>query len=486
LLKSCTIAQGVIDCQQFVKRGMAITATVLAALLAWSCAGSVPPVPTVPVRGVDAEVRDAILTARNQAEAQPNNGRASGRLGMMLQAHSLYQPAMLAYERAARLEPKEFAWRYYLALVPQQLSQPEKALDALSAALRIRPDYAPAIQRRGDLLFQLGKFDKSATAVNSLLKHDPSSAMALYSLARVKYALGDMSAAEDLYRRACQAYPSFGAAYYGLAEVDRSLGHDAESAKNRELAKRYSEDRPPANDSALSEVGELSTGVFRRLEEANELAKKGKVEEAARLNEQTLARDPANLSSLLNLLYLARFLKRLDDQADAFYERAERINPRVALVYDYYGVAMVRQGKYDAAATALRKAIELQPDDAGPHKFLGEILERQNRPAEAIEQYRRALAAEPFDRAFQMKLWWTLIINGRGSEVIPQLLPAIQVADSFTSVRMVMLGEAYRTTRDFGKSRQYLEQARNRVRSQGPPDLLPQIEQELKELPPSR
>jgi tetratricopeptide (TPR) repeat protein len=215
----------------------------------------------------------------------------------------------------------------------------------------------------------------------------------------------------------------------------------------------------------LSKVGELSAGIFRRLEEADQLARKGKIEEAAQLNEQTLARDPDNLSSLLNLLYLARYLSRLDDQVDAFYERARRINPQVALAYDYYGVVMVRQGKPDAASAALRKAIELQPNDAEPYKFLGEILERQNRPAEAIEHYQHALELEPFDRPLQMKLWWTLILNGRGRETIAQLLPALLVDDSYTSMRMVLLGEAYRTTRDFGKSRQYLEQARNRVRA---------------------
>ena len=103
--------------------------------------------------------------------------------------------------------------------------------------------------------------------------------------------------------------------------------------------------------------------------------------------------------------------------------------------------------------------------------------------AEALDQYQRAVALEPSDRAFQMKVWWTLITNGRGRDAIPQLLPALQVDDPFTSMRLVLLGEAYRTTGDFGRSRQYLELARDRVRQQGPPDLLPQIEQELKESP---
>jgi lipopolysaccharide biosynthesis regulator YciM len=82
-----------------------------------------------------------------------------------------------------------------------------------------------------------------------------------------------------------------------------------------------------------------------------------------------------------------------------------------------------------------------------------------------------------------MKLWWDLIIQNRGREAIPQLLPALQIEDSFSSMRLVLLGEAYRTTGDIAKSRQYLEQARTRVRAQGPPELLAQIEQELKELP---
>jgi tetratricopeptide (TPR) repeat protein len=466
-----------------MKRGAALTVSILSWLLLWSCAGPVPPLPALSLEGLDADVRDAILTAQKQAVAAPSSGQASGRLGMVLQANSLNQPAMLSYQRAIRLEPKEFAWRYYLALVFQQMSQPEKALDTLAGALHIRSGYDPAVLRQGDVLFQLARFPESAAAYQSVLAQDPASAEALYGLARVKQAQGDMSAAEDLYRRACQAYPTFGAAYFGLATAGRSLGHEVESAKNFELAKRYTNDHPPVDDPLLGQITELSTGVSRRLEESNQLAKQGKMEEAAQLNEKILERDPENLSVLVNLLYLARFLTRLDDQIETLYAKAKRIDPENPLVYNYYGVVMVRQGKFKEATVALQKAMELRPDYAEPHKWLGEIMERQNRPSEAIDQYQRALTAEPSDPALQMKLWWILITNDRGREAIPQLLPALKIDDSFTSMRLVLLGEAYRTTGEIDKSRQYLEQARIRVRSQGPPDLLAQIEQELKELP---
>jgi tetratricopeptide (TPR) repeat protein len=403
---------------------------------------------------------------------------------MVLHAHALYPPAALAYERAIRLEPKEFSWPYYLALVQQQLSRPEKALDSLTAALRIRSEYAPAILQRGDLLFQLGRFKESGEAYESLLAQDTRSAEALYGLARVKYAAKDLTAAEDLYRRACQAYPAFGAAYYGLGLVSRSHGNEAESIKYFEQAQLHSADRPPAADPVFNQVAELATGVYYHLAQGDQLAHKGEMEQAARLNEEMLRRDPENFTFVLNLLYLSRFLDRFDDgELETLYTKAKQLDPQVPLIYNYYGSALARQGKFEAAAAALRKAIELNPESGEPHAMLAEILERQNRPAEAIEQYQRALAAQSSDRATQMKLWRALIVQGRGREAIPQLISALNTDDSFSSLRLVLLGEAYRTTGEAGKARDYLEQARNRVRTEGPPGLLGQIDQELKELP---
>src|SRR5579863_6806875 len=155
-----------------MKRNAVPTVWILAALLTSSCSGPVPPVPTLSVDGFDPQVRDAVLTAQKQALADPASAAASGHLGMVLQAHALYEQAAVSYQRAIRLDSKEFGWRYYLALVLQQLFQPQQSLDTLLPALSIRPDYAPAILKRGELLFQLGRFQESGSAYESLLAHD--------------------------------------------------------------------------------------------------------------------------------------------------------------------------------------------------------------------------------------------------------------------------------------------------------------------------
>src|SRR5579862_5909819 len=159
-----------------------------AAVSVSSCNGPIPPIPNPSVDGFAADEKEPVLAAHRQAEAEPSSGRASGRLGMVLQAHALNEPAALAYQRAIRLEPQEFAWRYYSAIVLQQLSKPEQAVDAISAALRIRPDYAPALLKRADLLFDLGRLQESGASYEAVRARDPNSAAALYGLGRVNYA----------------------------------------------------------------------------------------------------------------------------------------------------------------------------------------------------------------------------------------------------------------------------------------------------------
>ncbi len=460
-------------------------AGLLNVLLNVSCGSPAPPIPTVQVDGLDADVRGAIEKARDEAVAQPRSGQAAGRLGMVLEAHTLYQPAVPAFQRAIRLEPKEFAWRYYLAIALENASQPDQALDTVSEALRIRPDYAPAVLKRGELLFKLGRFKESDAALEPLLalNPNPNAAETFYNLARVKYAEGDFTAAEDLYRRASEAYPEYGAAWYGLAVTGRRLGHDAESANNFKLAESYKDRNPPAEDELLSEVGKLGTGVENRLARAKRLVGRGQFDEAAQLYKEVLKQYPDNPDCLVYLLYMAQYPNQASpEEVDALYAKARQVDPKLPQVYLYYGTALSAEGKYDAAVVAIEKAISLKPDNAEAHSWLADVRERQHRPALAIEQYRLALAADPAFRPARLELGKVLLELGRDREVIPVLLPALQVDDSYTPVVLMFLGQAYFASGDRENAREYLKQAHARAIKNGPPNLLAQIERELAQL----
>ena len=460
-----------------------LLAGLLNLLLTVSCARPVPPVPAVPLAGLDADVRDAIEKAYNEAVAQPKSGQATGRLGMVLEAHTLYAPAVPAFQRAIRLEPKEFAWRYYLAIAIENTSRTEDALAAVSDALRIRPDYTPAVLKRGELLLKLGRFQESDAVLEPLLAQNPGSAETLYTLGRVKFAQGDFVAAEDLYRRACEAFPTYGAAWFGLAEAGRRLGHTAESDKNFRLAESYKDRNPPSGDQLRGEVAKLSTGIETRLTEAKRLMDRRHFDEAAQIYKEVLTSHPDNPDSLVNLLYMAQFPSQSSpEEVEALYATASRTSPNLPKVYLYYGTALASQGKYDKAVAAIEKGISLKPDDGEAQAWLADVMMRQHRPVEAIEHYRLALKVEPSFRPARLMLGQLLITTGRSREAIPVLVPALQGNDKMTPVFLMTLAQAYVNSGDPAKATEYLKQARPLVLQSGPPQLLAQIDQGLAQL----
>jgi Tfp pilus assembly protein PilF len=191
---------------------------------------------------------------------------------------------------------------------------------------------------------------------------------------------------------------------------------------------------------------------------------------------------PDNLDALVNLLYIAQFPNQATpDEAEDLYRRAKAVSPQLPHVYMYHGTALASQGKFDAAASEIEQAIKLKPDDAEAHSWLADLRERQNRPALAIEQYRAALAAQPSFRPARLELGKILLSTGRDREAIAALLPALQTEDSYTPVVMMFVGYAYLRTGDRQNAREYLTQAHTRALKSGPPNLVAQIEQGLKQ-----
>ncbi len=466
-----------------MKWGYALACALLVALIEFSCAKSIPPVPSIPLNGLDADVRGAIQKARDEAVAQPKSAQASGHLGMVLEAHTLDQSAVLAYQRAVRLDPKEFSWRYYLALSLQQTGQLDQALATITDALRIRPDYAPAVRERGELLLKLGRFRESGAVMEPLLAQNPDSPLVLYDMGRVKAAQQDFTAAADLYRRATEAFPKYGSAWYGLAEANRRLGRREEAEKDYHLAEGYKDDKPRSDDLLLAEVDKQDTGIEIRLMQAKALMDQRQFDHASEIYKEVLRQHPDNLEGLLNLLYIAQFPNQSSPaEIEDLFTRVRAVSPKLALVYLYHGTALRGEGKLDAAVAEIQKAIQLKPGDAEAHAWLADVRERQNRRGEAIDEYKIALAEDPEFRAVRLELSKNLLYAGRGREAIPVLLPALRVQDSNTPVVLMFLAQAYVNSGDRESARKYLGEAHEFVLKNGPSNLLPQIEAGLRSL----
>jgi len=100
------------------------------------------------------------------------------------------------------------------------------------------------------------------------------------------------------------------------------------------------------------------------------------------------------------------------------------IRPNDGMLWKILGVALVRQGK--DALQALRRTVELMPQDAEAHGNLGAALHDRGQWADGLVSLRRALAIRPHDVAALIDAANALKALGRALEAVPLYRQALQ------------------------------------------------------------
>jgi len=101
--------------------------------------------------------------------------------------------------------------------------------------------------------------------------------------------------------------------------------------------------------------------------------------------------DPGLLNEYGNQLATAGRL----EEAATQYEKAIKVDPRLAIAWHNLGVVSVGLGKHFAARSAYREAIEIQPTYAMAHYNLGVLLDLEGNFDDALLSYQRAIELDP-------------------------------------------------------------------------------------------
>ncbi len=105
-------------------------------------------------------------------------------------------------------------------------------------------------------------------------------------------------------------------------------------------------------------------------------------------------------------------------------------DPKYATAYNQLGYLYSRTGDYDKALEALRKYVELLPDQPNPHDSYAEVLRLSGRFDEALEHYRMALKIDPTFYISQKELGETYSLMGEEDRARVEYLKAIHDAPS--------------------------------------------------------
>lgn len=404
-----------------------------------------PPMPS----GIeDAEVRQAIESARRKVLDNPRSAKVWGNLGMTLLAQLFDREADICLAEAARLDPHEALWPYGRGRIALK-RDPDRALPLLRQALIAAADSPPAIVSAYRLplaeeLLERGEREEAEALFRAewLCKSDhPRAALGLGLLAAQR---GDTHAAVRFLTVARTSPFARQSATAQLANLARREGNLAESARYEKEVDALPKD-PPWPDPFLDRVMQLRVGQSRYEREVDELERLHRYAEAAEVWLAQLRQRrtcQACLGAAINLarlddyeraLPLLREALQLDpDSVQAHYtmaltlftraekswqqspgtveaaewfrqsilyaRKAAQRKPDYALAYLFWGLAHKHLGEPNAALPPLRRGIACQPESVELNLALGEVLLQVGKKKEAetyLENARRLDAEDP-------------------------------------------------------------------------------------------
>ncbi len=432
----------------FVMLALLLVGLVLAVLLKRSDSASAPPpIPSPNTSGMQPRVAQRIIEARELVVKQPQSADAWGRLGEICHTHALFDEAATCYRRASTLEPDTFQWAYLLAIARRDASAAAKEVITLfEEAIKRRSDYAPAHYRLGVLRSEQGDVSAAQAAFAEALRLDPDLLIARRALGQLLLDSGSTRESarhlERVLRRAADDGPTKG----GLIQAYMRLGLSARAEKLASEVTRFKDRlglRDPvwegifawnvqsgtARRKALGFIGRKeyreAIGHLKQVEKvdpddayihlflAMAYVETDQIEAAGKHFDRLmeLRNDMVQAQLVLTLEHLdegvLRYLSTLVrvslaggrgqplERARATMERNAGTVSLLASLHSQWGNALVNRKDFEGSIPHYERATQLEPESPSAFTMLGQIMEINGRPDEALRYYQRAVELDP-------------------------------------------------------------------------------------------
>ena len=276
--------------------------------------------------------------------AQAGSAPTVEEAGLLLFAAHQSRAALARFAQACGLEPGDPLYWLNTARAQLAVGQPLAARASVDKALRLQPDWFPAVDLLAGIEVRQGKTQAAVARVKGLLQHDPNDPRALTLAGSVESAAGQPAAAVAAYTAAQRIRPS-------------ALG-----AIRLYQAERAAHARDPAQPLEQWLAHWPQDWRVRTVLGNYELLVAHQPKRAVRQLRAAVAQNPADVIALNNLAWAMS--RGGDPRAAAYAERAYKLAPQSAQVNDTLGWILVHRGQGGAALGYLRRAVQLDPGDS--------------------------------------------------------------------------------------------------------------------------
>ncbi|MEE8585651.1 MAG: tetratricopeptide repeat protein [Acidobacteriota bacterium] len=393
-------------------------------LAAASCSPAQPEIPAIDLSSMEPQVASKIRQAGQQVRRNTTSAADWGRLGMVLQAHTLFGPAAGCYRIASDLDPSDYRWPY-LAAHSLRRTDLQAALDQFERSARLKPDNAAFHVSYGNALLEAGDVGQAEAQYRQALETNPQSSHALYGLALASLAGGHPEQALAHLERAVSLAPRHGELYTLLGQVLRRLGRDDQARQAVRAAQAYP-DPTALPDPVLSQVRSEAVSSVALTRHGLALAANLQYPQAEKVFRQVLGIRPGNARDHVNLGASLAGQGRLEE-AVVQYRKALRIQPDEAFAHHNLSLALSRQGKKEEALKHVGEAIRISPPYAEAHNQLGLLQAAEGQMQAALQSYRQALRLNPGLGAARSNLGKALASQGDFEGAVEQWAQAVSI-----------------------------------------------------------
>ncbi|MDX2010378.1 MAG: tetratricopeptide repeat protein [Myxococcaceae bacterium] len=179
---------------------------------------------------------------RDVLKEEPQNRAAKLGLIDLLTAQGRFADAEAALKDMMAADPNDGQALMRFGLMKSRMQRPNEALEPLEKAVQVNPSLLDARAELGFLLFRgdpSNNASRCVTTMNEILTTDDRHALALHYRGQCLFTQGDKTKAEESFKAATRVDPGFGQAWLSLGELYEDQGKKDEARRAYEQAQKF-------------------------------------------------------------------------------------------------------------------------------------------------------------------------------------------------------------------------------------------------------
>ncbi len=339
----------------------------------------------------NGDFENAEIIARQLIETAPDNPEILNLIGLIAQAKGLHHEACSYFSVALRQKPNTASYLFNLAFSLKSSNQLSDALFNYNKVLQIAPHIKETHNEIACIYEQLNDIDKARIHWQTALKMDPSYLTAEINLAN-SYRVDNPQKASTLLQNLSEKHPDEPAIWYNLAWLNYNNKNFEQAIHHAKQAEQL---------SPLSELIKYLLGICS-LELDNENDAKN----------YFLSAEIINPDYVDAKLCIADIYSRNDEffEAEKRYKRIIEIDAKNFSAHCNYAEMLHRQKRLPESLEEYRKAIIINPLSPEVSNNLGTVLKDLQEYDEALGLFFNSLSLDPKSEATSVNIWETIVL----------------------------------------------------------------------------